>query len=102
MSRHYLGVGKNVLGREVKERIYDRRNSEHILSDIIHEGTHALDYNRHYGINGLSLWSWEKRAYFYERQFQIATKSKIDFLTINDMLVHIWSNYKNEVYNPYN
>ncbi len=71
------------------------------MSDIVHEGTHALDYNRCYGWNGLPRWAWEKRAYFYERQFQIAMGSRPDFATISDMLVHIWGNYKNEIYNPY-
>ena len=40
--------------------IYVRKDSNHILSDIIHEGTHALDYMERYGVNGLSRWSWEK------------------------------------------
>jgi len=37
--------------------------------------------------------SFEKRAYFYERQFQQATGTSKDFETIEEMLQHIFSNY---------
>ncbi len=101
LFENYLGVDKNTSGIAIRDLIYVRHKSNHILSDIVHEGTHALDYNRCYGWNGLPRWAWEKRAYFYERQFQIAMGSRPDFATISDMLVHIWGNYKNEIYNPY-
>ena len=97
----YLGEKSTVTAVAKGRNIYVRKDSNHILSDIIHEGTHALDYMERYGVNGLSRWSWEKRAYFYERQFQIATGNNIDYVTINDMLIHIWMNYPNEIYNPY-
>ncbi|MDE5697735.1 MAG: RHS repeat-associated core domain-containing protein [Lachnospiraceae bacterium] len=98
----YFGVNKLVVGIEVKNQIYIRNKADHILSTIVHEGTHALDYKSGYGIDGVSHWAWEKRAYFYERQFQLALGEQVNFTTINDMLVHIWSNYENEIYNPYN
>ncbi len=97
----YLGEKSTVTAVAKGRNIYVRKDSNHILSDIIHEGTHALDYMERYGVNGLSRWSWEKRAYFYERQFQIATGNNIDYVTINDVLIHIWMNYPNEIYNPY-
>ena len=98
----YLGVDESVVAAQVNKQIYVRRGSQTIISDVVHEGTHAIDYINPFGINGLSMWSWEKRAFFYERQFQIATGSYVEFSTIEDMLVHIYSNYKREIYNPYN
>ena len=95
----YCGVDKLVVGIEVKNNIYIRNKADHILSTIVHEGTHALDYISEYGKDGVSHWAWEKRAYFYERQFQLAIGEQVDFTTINEMLIHIWSNYKNEIYN---
>lgn len=101
LFENYLGVDKNTSGIAIRDLIYVRHKSNHILSDIVHEGTHALDYDNRFGSKGISRWVWEKRAYFYERQFQIATEGRVDFATISDMLVHIWGNYKNEIYNPY-
>lgn len=97
-----MGVDKSVLGIEVEDQIYVRNNAAHMLGVIIHEGTHALDFNSGYGEEGLSCWSWEKRAYFYERQFLLAIGDEVEFPTINEMLVHIWRHYKNEIYYPYN
>ena len=101
LFENYLGVDKNTSGIAIRDLIYVRHKSNHILNDIVHEGTHALDYDNRFGSKGISRWVWEKRAYFYERQFQIATEGRVDFATISDMLVHIWGNYKNEIYNPY-
>lgn len=97
----YLGVDNNVKGVAIDNKIYLRKNSNQLLSDIIHEGTHALDYINKFGFNGLSQWAWEKRAYFYERQFQISTGIEVNHATIHDMLMHIWMNYKNNIYMPY-
>ena len=97
----YLGVDNNVKGVAIDNKIYLRKNCNQLLSDIIHEGTHALDYINKFGFNGLSQWAWEKRAYFYERQFQISTGIEVNHATIHDMLMHIWMNYKNNIYMPY-
>lgn len=86
----YLGVDKYVLAQQVGNQIYVRRGSRSMFSNLVHEGTHVLNYTNGFGINGASRWSWEKRAYFYERQYQIATESKVDYSTIDDMLVYIF------------
>ncbi|MBO1628458.1 hypothetical protein, partial [Bacillus arachidis] len=56
---------------QVGNQMYVRSSSQSIVSDIFHEGTHIIDYNNKSGMSGVSSWSWEKRAYYYERQFQI-------------------------------
>ena len=82
-------------------RIYLRRSSANILTDAVHEGTHALDYLNGFGLNSSKkVWQWEKRAYFYENQFQKSTGTAPDFATPRDMMFHIWMNYKNEPYLP--
>ena len=109
----------NVLGKELYEQVVSvdavnsvacfergylhlRRDSKTLLSDIVHEGTHAIDMREHYGYDLLkSHWSWEKRAFFYERQFQISMGVELEYETIDEMLVHIWGSYDNEFYNPY-
>jgi len=46
-----------------------------------------------YGFEGTKTeWQWEKRAWFYERQFQKATGGKVEFEKIEDMLMHIYLN----------
>ena len=78
----------------IKGQIYLRRTSPSILSDVVHEGTHALDF-----LNGVpeeirGSWIGETKAYTEERLFQIAAGLPIEFETIDDMMVHIWMNYK--------
>jgi len=96
-----LGVDKTVTAVQRGEQIYLRRSSGTILSDAVHEGTHVLDFRNNFGSSGLSSWSWEKRAFFYERQYQLSTGRATDFQTIDDMLTHIWGNYENRIYDPY-
>ena len=74
----------------IRNSIYVRQTSNNILGDLVHEGTHARDYNnRFFG----SVWQKEKRAFWYERQFQTASGSHVDFPNTNDMLYFIYRNY---------
>ena len=86
----------------IDNHMFIRKKSKRILSNVIHEGTHALDYIHKYAYrHSKSVWSREKRAYFFERQFQIATGRKVRFETIDDMLVHIQKYYPNKPHTPY-
>jgi hypothetical protein len=83
-------------------KIYLRRSSTNILSDTVHEGTHGLDYLNGFGLQSpKNVWDWEKRAFFYEHQFQKATGTKPDFASPKEMMQHIRENYQNEQYFPY-
>lgn len=86
---------------QVKDQIYVKKSSSTIMNDIVHEGIHVIDYLDGYGVEGVSNWSWEKRAYFYERQFQIQNGEVPNFENLNDLQVHIWRNYENSIYDPY-
>jgi RHS repeat-associated protein len=70
--------------------IYLRKASKQIFSDAVHEGTHALDVIG--GFHGW-VWSWERRAYYFERQFQLYKGRSVTFKTLNTMLNHIKINY---------
>lgn len=96
-------VGKpDEVAAAIGNKIYLRRSSGSLLSDTVHEGTHALDYLNGFGLNSTkTTWQWEKRAFFYEHQFQLSTGVKPDFNSQSDMMFHIWSNYKNDIFNPY-
>lgn len=88
------GSADNIAAFAVGDQIFVRRSSANILSETVHEGTHALDFLR-----GLpdetteDLWSLEKRAFFYERQYQRAVGSSVDFASIDEMLEFIFENY---------
>ncbi|WP_347243948.1 hypothetical protein, partial [Thermogutta sp.] len=69
-----------------KQHIYLRQSRSDIFRDAVHEGTHALDYVS--GFKG-SVAQWEKRAYFYERQFQLYKGRFTEFRTLGDILRHI-------------
>jgi hypothetical protein len=63
------GWGSSPQAFALKQKIYVRRGASNLLSDIVHEGTHALD-NIHGNVRvpyGNNPYPWEKRAFFYER-----------------------------------
>lgn len=41
----------------------------------------------------ISSWTGEYKAYNAERLFQIESGMPVEFTNVDDMLVHIWSNY---------
>ncbi len=97
LFERYTGSDKDTLAVAIGKNLYLRRSSASIVSDMVHEGKHALDYIS--GINTYEIQTWpgEIRAYKAEREFQIKTKRPVDFINENDLLVHVWKNYKREV-----
>lgn len=65
-------------------------SAENLLSEFVHEGTHALDHFD--GFVG-DTYQWEKRAFFHERAFQESVGLEKDFDTIREMLDFIYVNY---------
>ena len=102
-------IGLNVLGDELIERyygydldtvafqegkqIYVRSSSSSLISDVVHEGTHAIDFSQDISQKIISSRAGEYKAYSAERLFQIEAGMPVDFMSEDDMLVHIWSNY---------
>jgi hypothetical protein len=89
------GEGASPQAFALGNKIYARRGSGNLLSDIVHEGTHAYDeihglVTADYGINP---YTWEKRAFFHERQFQLAGGGTVEFEKLDKML-----NFINECY----
>jgi RHS repeat-associated protein len=89
---------EQALGYHVKDQIYLRSTGK--LSEVVHEGTHSLDYlsglypdNPVPGVKALSKKSRENRARFYERQFQIATGAQVEFPNIRRMLAYVHFRY---------
>jgi hypothetical protein len=77
---------EDLKGIAYKDQIYLRKGSTSLYSDAVHEGTHAIDYLDSF--KGPKQ-SWERRAYYYERQYQIYSNRGLDFETLPDMLQHI-------------
>lgn len=73
------------------DNIYLNRKSASLLSDSVHEGTHALDF-----LDDVPYEQWEKRAYMAERQFQKASGRRVDFESIDDMDRFIQGNYEGQ------
>ena len=61
---------------------------------MVHEGTHAIDFIDGIDERIISSWSDEKGAYSAEQDFQISKGQESQFPTEEDMMVHIWSNYR--------
>jgi len=74
----------------VKNYFRTSTNVSEFMSEIVHEGTHTLD-----NINKFkaTIIQEEKRAFFQERSFQIATGMGQDFETIEELLNFIITNY---------
>jgi len=79
-----------VVGRHVDGKIYVRRSSQDLVSSILHEGIHAIDYNK--GIEYDAINS-ELKAYRAEHAFQKAGRRRIEHATDEDIRVHVHRNY---------
>jgi len=118
-------VETNAFAAGPKSYFKNKMSPEKFMSSIVHEGVHNLDFlyeddlieqlyiEKSIGskLTDNEIWnevnkqvedilgdnhSWEKRAYFHERAFQIATQSKVDHVTIKDLIDHILEYYKKE------
>ncbi len=89
----YLGCSSDTVAMQVGEQIYVRSSSVSLFSDIVHEGTHAIDYYNGIDENIIASWTGETKAYNAERLFQIESGMSVQFESEEDMMVHIWSNY---------
>lgn len=89
-----FGVSHDVVGIAIDDKIYLRRNSGTIYSDIVHEGTHAMDYLNGLPHDKISSWDGEIKAYTAEHHFQKASGLAVQFTNEDEIRVHVWSNYK--------
>lgn len=89
-----FGVSSDVTGLAIDNKIYIRKSSITIHSDMVHEGTHALDYLRGISYSERAGWAGEIRAYTAEHHFQKAANITLEFANEDDIRVHVWKNYK--------
>ena len=89
-----FGVNGDVVGIAIDNKIYLRRNSGTIHSDMVHEGTHAMDFLKGVPYEQISSWEGEIRAYTAEHHFQKASGLAVQFTDEEEIKVHVWSNYK--------
>ena len=87
--------GKKAIALAKGNKIYLRRSSASIFSDMVHEGTHALDYLSGIPESQISTWKGEIRAYTAEHHFQKAAGLTVEHANEDDIQVFVWSNYKN-------
>ena len=88
-----LGVKGDVAGVARDNKIYIRKNSISIHSDIVHEGTHAVDYLQGVPYKIISSRKGEMKAYKEEHYFQKASGLSIQFDNEDEIRVHVWLNY---------
>ena len=90
----YLGCSSDTMAMQVGNQIYVRSSSASLFSDVVHEGVHAMDFINGVDESVISSWSGETSAYSAERLFQLESGMQVQFVSEEDMMVHIWSNYK--------
>ena len=89
----YIGCTSETVGMQIGDQIYVRSSSSSLMSDVVHEGTHALDYFNGIDESVISSWAGETTAYSAERLFQVESGMPVQFVSEEDMMIHIWSNY---------
>ncbi len=96
LFEHAFGVGNDVIAYSIKDHIYLRRNSVSIFSDTVHEGMHVMDYISGFLSKNDSLDTITKeiRAFAAEHHFQKASGLRIEFNNEDEIVVHVWNNYK--------
>jgi hypothetical protein len=86
----YKGGHRSPMAFAQGNEVYLRTDSPTMLSDLVHEGTHALDYLSGLDVSQRKL---ELRAYWQEREFQKATGAPLGFKTVAAMLMFIYRTY---------
>ncbi|MEY8425651.1 hypothetical protein AALB52_23805, partial [Lachnospiraceae bacterium 38-14] len=94
LFERYFGCSSDTIAIQIGNQIYVRNSSVSLLSDVVHEGTHALDYLNGISESTISSWSGETAAYSAERDFQMESGMSVQYENEEDMMIHIWSNYK--------
>lgn len=94
LFENYLGVGKDVIAMQVGNNIYVRKSSKTILSDIVHEGTHASDFYTGISQKDISSIKGEIKAYTEEYYYQKKKYGKTSFSSIDEIKAHVHNNYK--------
>ena len=89
-----FGVNSDVVGIAIDNKIYIRRNSSTIHSDMVHEGTHAMDFLKGLPYEKISSWDGEIKAYTAEHHFQKASGLAVQFTNEDEIKVHVWKNYR--------
>ncbi|MDE6950230.1 MAG: hypothetical protein K2P64_04850, partial [Lachnospiraceae bacterium] len=90
----YYGYDLNTVAFQEGKQIYVRSSSSSLISDVVHEGTHAIDFSQDISQKIISSRVGEYKAYSAERLFQVEAGMPVEFMSEEDMLVHIWNNYK--------
>lgn len=88
----FLGLTAETAAYTVDNHMYLRMSTLNGLSDLIHEGTHALDHisgkaRKNTRVNN------EIRAYKMEHEFQKAAGIKLDFENEDEIRVFVYLNY---------
>ncbi len=90
---YYLGVKSGTIAIQKGNQIYVRKDSASLISDIVHEGKHVLDYNNSIPQKKIGSHWGELRAYLSEHNFQKKTGRKLDFKNADEIKVHVHLNY---------
>lgn len=81
------------LGIASGDKFYVRRSLASLVSEIIHEGTHALEFKAGVSQDIIRTREGELRAYKAEHQFQKAAGMPLDFANEDEILIHVFRTY---------
>ena len=87
---YYVTPDRTVVGRHDEGKIFLRRSAVNLISSILHEGVHAMDYFK--GIKYDSIKS-ELKAYRSEHVFQQLSGRKTEFNSDDEIIVHVYNKY---------
>lgn len=93
LFERYFGVDSDVLGIAEENKIYLRKNSISLYSDIVHEGIHAKDYLKGIPYEEIKSTKGELRAYRAEHDFQKASGLVVEYANDDEIVVHVWNYY---------
>ena len=94
MIERYYKISPGTAGFADGNKIYIRKSSLSIKSDLFHEGVHANDFLLGIPSEEIGGWSGELRAYRAEHEFQIKAGLPVEYANDDDICVHVWMNYE--------
>ena len=86
----YVTPDRKVVGRHENGKIYIRRSSADLVSSVLHEGIHAMDYFNRIKYDPIKS---ELKSYRAEHFFQKSSGRKAEFKSDEEIIVHVYKNY---------
>lgn len=93
LDRNKIKDPKTVKGYQAGNQMYIRRSAIQGFGIFVHEGIHAYEYSKKIPQSEISSRKGERRAYWYEHEYQTKKGEHVDYKDYDEIVIHVNLNY---------